>query len=239
MKKKILGVIPARGGSKGIPKKNIKDLCGKPLIQYIFETATKAKFLDKIILSTDDDEIYNIANKLGIETPFLRPKEFATDNASSIMPLRHAYEYYRNMGINYDGVLSLQATNPFTTAKTIDEMIQIFDRDECDSVTTISEVDSPHPYITKRLKNNGSIENFCIIPEGAQVHRRQLRETAYFLIGGLYLRSTNLICQDKADSHYLGIKSKAVVVNKKEALDINSLFDFKLVEWVMKEGIEL
>lgn len=237
MEKNILGVIPARGGSKGVPRKNIKQLCGKPLIQYIYESAKKTKYINKLVLSTEDTEIANVARSIGIEVPFMRPKELATDNASSISVIKHALRHFDDIGIKFDGVISLQPTNPFTTSNTIDKVIELWLETRCSSVTTITEVTRGHPYITKRLKKGNVIESFCIIPEGVSIHRRQDREKAYYMTGAIYMRSRELIEAENMDGHYLGKDARAVVVDENESYDINNKFDFELVEWIMTKRV--
>lgn len=234
--KTILGVIPARGGSKGVPRKNIRNICGKPLIQYIFESAQKSKYINRLILSTEDDEIAGVAMSIGIEVPFMRPRELATDTASSISVIKHALKFFDDLGIRFEGVILLQATNPFTTADTIDRTIELWIETGCDSVTTITEMTRGHPYITKRLKPGNIIESFCPAPPGVVISRRQDREKAYYMTGAVYMRSRALIEAENMDGHYLGKDSRAVVVNEIEAIDINKPFDFELAEWVMNRG---
>jgi CMP-N-acetylneuraminic acid synthetase len=236
MDKIVLAVIPARGGSKGVPRKNIRQLYGKPLIQYIFESAEKSKYINRLILSTEDNEITDVARSIGIEVPFMRPHELATDNASSISVIKHALKYFDDTGVRFDGVISLQSTNPFTTTETINKAIELWLETGCDSVTTISEVTQGHPYITKRLKPGNIIESFCIIPDGVVISRRQDREKAYYMTGAIYMRSRQLIEAENIDGHYLGRDSRAVVVDGIEAQDINNQFDFEFVEWLMNTG---
>lgn len=233
MEKTIFLVIPARGGSKGVPQKNIMNLGGKPLIQHVFDAARQSKYVGKIILSTDDDKIAKIGKALGIEVPFIRPKELSTDDASLISVIKHAQQYFDDIGFRADGILSLQPTCPFLTAKTIDDAIELWLSSGCDSVTTISEITKGHPYISKKLNHDNAIEDYCLIPKDAVLGRRQIREKAYYLTGGLYLRSRILIEAQNSDAHYLGGSVKAVVVDELEAIDINSEFDFKVAEFVM------
>lgn len=234
MNKKILGIILARGGSKGVPRKNICKLGGKPLIQYIFEAARKSKYITKLIMSTEDEEIANVGKSIGIEVPFMRPAELATDNATGISVIKHALKFFDDIGFKADGVFSLQPTNPFTSIETIDGAIRLWIDSGCDSVTTIAGINSGHPYITKRLKEDNVIENFCNIPEGISMHIRQDREKAYYMTGALYLRSRSLVEAENMDSHYLGKDSRAIVVDEIEALDINTPFDFEFAEWVTR-----
>lgn len=232
MEKKILGVILARGGSKGVPRKNVRNLAGRPLIQHIFDTAKKSKYITKLILSTEDEEIAGIGRSIGLEVPFMRPAELATDSATGISVIRHAMNSMDSTGFRADAVYSIQPTNPFTSIETIDGVIKLWIDSGCDSVTTVAEVMCGHPYITKRLKEDSVIENFCTISPGTSMHARQAREKAYYLTGALYLRSRSLIETENMDSHYLGNDSRAVVVDEVEAIDINTPLDFELAEWL-------
>lgn len=232
--KRILAVIPARGGSKEIPKKNIKLLNGKPLIEYIYATARKSKHIDKIILSTDNEEIAKIGSSIGIEVPFLRPNDISQDFILLIDVVKHAMKYFDDEENYFDGVMSLQPTSPFLTTDSIDKAIEIFIDGQCDSVTTIAQIKVGHPYISKRLKENNVIENFSVIPEGAITSPRQKREVAYYLTGGLYLRSRPLVENSFSSGHCLGNDSRAVVVKDIEAIDINTLLDFEFAEFMIK-----
>lgn len=230
--KKILGVVPARGGSKGIPRKNLKLLGGLPLLQHIIRTAEQSKYINRLILSTEDDEIVRVGKEIGIEVPFKRPAELATDNATGISVIKHALQYFDSIGERFDGVISLQATNPLMKAETIDRAIDLWLETGCESVTAVAQLNTGHPYITKRLGDNGRIENFCEIPDNAKMHCRQARETAYYLTGALYLRRRDLIEAENMDSHYLGADSRAIVVSELESIDINTPFDFELAEFI-------
>ena len=233
MQKNLLAVIPARGGSKGVLNKNIKRLGDKPLIQYIFETAQCSKFINQIVLSTDDEGIATVAKGLGIKVPFMRPEKLSRDDSSLISVIKHAMNFSDDLGIKADGVLSLQPTCPFLSIQSIDKAIELWLNSGCDSVTTVSEIARGHPYISKKLKENSMIENFCVIPEGADNRQRQYREKAYYLTGGLYLRSRSLVELDKSGSHHLGEDSRAVIVDEIESLDINTDFDFNMAEFVL------
>ena len=238
MQKIILGVIPARGGSKSIRRKNIKTICGKPLIKYIFEASQQSRYITRLILSTEDEEIATVGKSIGMEVPFERPKELAEDDVPEIYVIKHALRYFDEVGFKADAVILLHPTNPFTRTQTIDKAIELWLDTGCDSVTTIAEITRGHPYITKRLKEGNVIENFCPIPEGVKIHRRQDREKAYYLTGTLYLRNRSLIEAENMDSHYLGKDSRAIVVDEIEAIDINTLFDFELADWLMTNRME-
>src|SRR6056297_3374378 len=134
---RILGLIPARGGSKGIPGKNIKPLRGKPLLQYTFEAAKNSKLLNNVILSSEDEAIIEIAKQLELEVPFKRPINLAEDSSSSLEVVQHALNYYLKQGINFDAVCLLQPTTPFRKDGFIDECILKFKDGNFDSLVSV------------------------------------------------------------------------------------------------------
>jgi len=229
----VLGVVPARGGSKSVHRKNIRTLAGRPLLQHVIEAARRSRYLSRVVLSTEDEEIAAVGRSVGVEVPFKRPVDLATDSATLISVVKHAMRYYDSIGFRADGVMSLQPTCPFLSTRTIDEAIELWLQTGCDSVTTIAELTKGHPYITKRLKGNRAIEEFCPVPPDLDNTRRQNREKAYYLTGGLYLRGRALIESEAADSHFLGNDPRAVVVPEIEALDINSEFDFEIAAMII------
>lgn len=154
---KFLAVIPARGGSKSIPNKNIKTLAGKPLIAWTIECALSSKYLNKIVVSSNDKGIIKLAKKYGAEAPFERPEELATDSIGIEPTLKHAYEYYLNkLKFKADAVLYLPPTSPLRQDYHIDEAIEIFMKTGADSVVSVNETPANHtPYWTlTRQKNN-------------------------------------------------------------------------------------
>lgn len=151
--KKILAIIPARGGSKGILKKNIKPLKGKPLIAWTIEEAKKSKLLDKIIVSTDDEEIMNVAKKWGAEVPFLRPSELARDDTPGIAPVLHALEYFSD----YEYVVVLQPTSPLRLAEDIDEAIYLCEKNKSNFCVSVTE-SKIIPDWMFRINNRGMLE---------------------------------------------------------------------------------
>ena len=134
--KTVLAIIPARGGSKGVPRKNIKNLCGKPLITWTIEEALKSKYIDRLVVSTEDEEIAEISRKHGAEIPFLRPIELAKDDTPGIEPLLHCIYWLKN-NENYspDYVCTLQCTSPFRNSKHIDEALELLikEKGECEA----------------------------------------------------------------------------------------------------------
>ena len=156
---KILAIIPARGGSKNIPGKNIRNLAGKPLIAWTIRCALKSKLLNRIVVSTDDKKTQKISIRYGAECPFLRPKELATDTIGIEPVLKHAYEYYRDrMNYKADALVLLLPTSPLRQAFHIDEALKIFKKTKADSVVAVNETPANHtPYWTLTKQINGKV----------------------------------------------------------------------------------
>ena len=232
----VLAVIPARGGSKGVAKKNMRLLDNKPLIAYSVDYAKQSKKIDHLVISTDDEDIARIGESLEVDIPFQRPAHLGSDNTPLIAVIQHAYNYFKERNIVYDAVLSLQPTCPFLHHETIDEVIEVWLQTGCESVVTVSEIMKGHPYIAKRLHPDGVIEDFCVIPEGAVMGPRQKREKAYYLTGGIYLRDKGLLDKAEPKGHCLGSDARAVAVNEIEAVDINNELDLKFAEFLIRSG---
>ena len=141
--KRCLCVIPARGGSKRLPHKNIKNLCGKPLIQWTVEAGIGSKSIDRLIVSTDDLEIAEISKSCGAEVPFIRPETLATDSSSSYSVLEHAYQYLFEQGDYYDYIIMLQPTSPLRTSNHIDEAVKLLKDKQADGVISVTEASHP------------------------------------------------------------------------------------------------
>jgi CMP-N-acetylneuraminic acid synthetase len=193
---KILGLIPARGGSKGIPGKNIKNLGGKPLLQYTFESAKNSKLLSKVILSSDDPKIITIAEKAGLEVPFLRPGKLALDETSSLAVIQHALNYYAEKGENFDAVCLLQPTTPFRRPGLIDEAIGKFIARNFDSLLSVREVPAefnPHWIFEEK-------EGLLNLATGEEeiIPRRQELPKAYHRDGSIYLTKSEVVLKQNS-----------------------------------------
>ena len=219
----IVGVIPARGGSKGLPKKNIKSMNGKPLIYYTIESAIASKVIDKLIVSTDSDEIANLCSEFLEVIVYKRPDELATDTASTEDALIHACEELARLeNISADYVLTLEPTSPFRTVETIQDTVQLLLTPGIDSVVAVTEVSSVLGRIDKQKFSH-------IFPN--QPRRRQEREPLYQESSTIYGTAIQTLLDKKL---VIGDYPAPIIVQKKEALDINDEFDFKVVESVMK-----
>lgn len=190
----ILAIIPARGGSKGIPGKNIKPLGGKPLLQYTLETAQESLFLNRVILSSDDPEIIAVAKTLGLEVPFVRPAHLATDYSGSLEVVEHALTFFKEKGEIFDAVCLLQPTTPFRVKGSIDMAIQKFLEGDYDSLVSVREV--PAEYNPHWVFE--SDEKDCLqIATGEReiIKRRQELPKAYFRDGSIYLTKAEVVLE--------------------------------------------
>lgn len=189
---RILGVIPARGGSKGVPGKNIKLLEDLPLLAYTAQSALASKLLTKVILSTDCPTIAAVAEQCAIEVPFLRPETLATDTASSIAVVQHSVSYLENQGEFFDAVCLLQPTSPFRPKGFIDKAIQKFIQDGADALVSVLPV--PHefnPHWVFEPNEKGLLQ----IATGDKeiIKRRQDLPQAFFRDGSIYITKTSVI----------------------------------------------
>ncbi len=227
--KKILGVITARGGSKGIPRKNIKELNGKPLIAHTIESAKDSSYLTRCIVSTDDEEIAEISKQYDADVPFIRPIELAQDKSTSMEVVQHALKWLKeNNGEEYDYLMILQPTSPMRTSEDIDESIKIAVDTDVDSVMSMKELEDFSP---KKMKK---IQNGIILPyfeeEGKESSRRRDLEKMYKRNCAIYLTKTEYIKQ----GDLFGKISRAYIMPEERSTDINQLIDFKFAEFFLK-----
>lgn len=193
----ILGIIPVRGGSKGIPKKNIKLLGGKPLLAYTTEVALQSNLLSEVIVSTDDDEIIAVAKRLGVKTPFKRPPELAQDDTPTIEVILHALNWYKNQNIHFDAVCLLQVTYPFRTLAFLNEAIEKFSSNDCDALISVQKV--PHVYNPHWIFEANDKGHLNIATgESKIISRRQELPEAYHRDGAIYLTTTKTLIEQQS-----------------------------------------
>jgi N-acylneuraminate cytidylyltransferase/CMP-N,N'-diacetyllegionaminic acid synthase len=221
-------VIPARGGSKGVPHKNIVDLAGKPLIAYTIQAALKSKNSQRVIVSTDDVKIAEVAKSYGAEVPFLRPAELAKDDTPSLLVIQHAVKYLEeNEGHKVDVVVVLQPTSPLRSEKYIDEAIEKLLRTGADSVVTVCEV-KHHPFWSFIAKGD---RLYPFSKKGITTSRRQDLPEIYAVNGAVYVVRRNVIFEQNA---LYGKDTRAVVMSYEESLDIDGYFDLFIAEMMLK-----
>ncbi len=226
----VLAIITARGGSKSIPKKNIKELCGEPLIAYTIKEAHKSR-VTRTILSTDSEEIAHVGRSYGCEVPFLRPAEISGDKSTSIEAVQHALNFIReNEGVTYDYVLILQPTSPFRIAEDIDASIRIAEQKDADSVMGMVALTDFSPKKLKRI-NTEDLITPLFEAEGKTSGMRQEDQGVYKRNAAIYLTKTGLIM----GGDLFGERSYAYVMSEDRSVDINTQFDFEFAEYLMKK----
>lgn len=241
MKYEILAIIPARGGSKGAPRKNIRNLAGKPLIVWTIEEAKKSRLVNRVIVSTDDQEIADIAKEYGAEVPFLRPAEISGDLATDVEFLNHALDWLEeNEGYVPDVVLRLPPTSPLRTAEHIDEGIKtLLDNPEADSVRPITETPK-HPYKMWKLSEDKKYiepflpESFTGMKEPYNLPRQALPK-AYVHTGAMDIMRLKTIREMKSTS---GSKVAYFFMKPEESINIDTEIDFSLAEILIKNRLK-
>lgn len=223
--KKVLGLIPARGGSKGLPRKNVLPAAGKPLIAWTVKAALASKYLDRVILSSDDDEIMAAAEQAGCEVPFKRPEEFATDQATTLDVARHAVEQLPG----FDILVVLQPTSPLRSAGDIDATLEQLITSEANSAVSVTEP-AKSPYWSYQMNSKGRL--VTLLDEDLAKKRRQDLPTAYVLNGAVYAARIDWLLEQGG---FVGADTVAHVMPAERSLDVDTALDLKMVELCLKE----
>lgn len=226
---KILGIIPARGGSKGIPKKNIRLLGSKPLLAYTSEVALQSSLLSEVIVSTDDDEIIAVAQKLGVKTPFKRPLELAQDDTPTLEVILHALNWYKDQDIHFDAVCLLQVTYPFRTLAFLNEAIEKFSSNDCDALISVQKV--PHVYNPHWIFEANDKGHLNIATgESKIISRRQDLPEALHRDGAIYLTTTKTLMEQQS---LYGDKLAYIESLKLFSINIDTMEDWKKAEEIV------
>lgn len=220
----LLALIPARGGSKGIPRKNIRPFFGKPLLHWSIDVALAADCVDQVVVSTDDPEIAEVAKAGGALVPFLRPAEFATDTAPGIAPVLHALESLPHVS----DVLLLQPTSPLRTSADIESIVALRRQAGCESAVSLAPSDK-HPAWMYGLNESQVLEPLLHLPEA---HCRQQLPPAYVLNGALYLATRHFLLREKA---FIREETIGYVMPALRSLDIDSPLDWQWGEFLMAQ----
>ncbi len=230
---RILGLTLARGGSKSVPRKNIKPIAGLPLIGYTIAEALKSKFITRYIVSTDDEEIQQVAIQCGAEAPFLRPSEFSTDEASSVSAMQHAVDWIEKQeGAKYDYIIELMCTNPMKTVEDIDASIEKLISTGADSVIAIHQLEDHHPARIKKIVDD-KIVDFCI-PEIPESRRQDLKPNAYIRSGSIYALKRNYLMID--GKRYGSDNSRPYILPQERAINIDTKMDFMVAELILNNS---
>lgn len=233
---RILGVITARGGSKSIPRKNIKELCGQPLISYTIAAAEESGVFDRIILSTDDEEIAEVARRFGCEVPFMRPAELAQDTTPHLPVMQHAIRWLKDHeSYEPDFVAILQPTAPLRQAFHIREAVELLKRANADSVVSMAEIPGDmSPYWAVKVDEQG-LGTLLLSgePIKRRIPRRQSLPPAYTHTGAIYLFRTELLF-DPAEPNFYGDRVAAYIMEDTYNVNIDSSEDWTLAEAAIK-----
>lgn len=220
----ILVVIPARGGSKGLPGKNIKPLCGKPLIEYSIDVARAITSDDNICVSTDDQKIIDVVENYGLSVPFVRPADLASDTASTNDVLLHAINFYESREKKYDVILLLQPTSPLRTIEQVKEAIRMY-RTDIDMVVSVTKSHAP------AVLCNDNSEGYVDLVYNKYAGGRQSLPTFYEFNGAIYVVNVNSLKNKGLGGFDKRIK---YIMSKETSIDIDDIYDFMLIESILK-----
>lgn len=226
----MLAIIPARGGSKGIPGKNIKELCGKPLIAYTIEAALKAQQIDRVVVTTDSEEIAKVAIQYGAEIPFMRPSHLADDDASAVDVYLHTVDLLEKRGgMHIDKFVVLLPTAPLRDAYEIDHAIQTMRKCACTTLVSVVEADVPASWYYQ-MNEDRTIKNAGFDSDNA-IKNRQMNCQYYVPNGAIYILDYQLL---KRERTYYTDDTIGYVMEKKKSVDIDTEDDFEYAEYLME-----
>jgi CMP-N,N'-diacetyllegionaminic acid synthase len=227
--KKIIAIIPARGGSKGLPRKNILDLCGRPLIAWTIEKALGSRYIDKVVVSTEKQEIAEISKQYGAQV-VERPEELARDDSPTIDAIMHVINWFEKRGDYFDIIILLEPTSPLRKEKDLNNAIGLFieNIDRADSLVSVGEVHLENPHITKKIEN-GYVKP--LIEIGKKVHQRQQLPKVYFPYGVIYLALT--IALKKYKTFYLE-RTIPYFIERWQNYEIDDIYDFICIEAILR-----
>lgn len=224
--KRVLAIIPARGGSKGVPGKNIRLLAGKPLIAWTIERAKQSKYIDRLIVSTDDQVIADVAMRYGCEAPFLRPAELAQDDTPGVLTVLHVLEEIEG----YDYTLLLQPTSPLRTADDMDACMEHGFHHGAKSCVSVTEPDKS-PYWMYTLASQGELRPLL---ERPFITRRQMLPPVFALNGALYFNEVNWLQTHRS---FIGDGTIGFVMPKERSWDIDTEDDFEICEYLLRRSL--
>lgn len=225
---RVLGLVPARGGSKGIPRKNLAPVGGRPLISWTLEEAIASGVFDRLVVSTDSPEIAETAKLWGGEVPFLRPEALARDETAGIEPVLHALEALREGGYLPDRVMLLQPTSPLRTRDDIRAALELAESKEAPSVVSVCPA-VPPPEWVRRVTPEGILQDY--FPSLHAAPTRQTLGAAYALNGALYLTRTEVLIQERS---FYGNPTYALIMPRERSVDIDTPWDLALADMIIR-----
>jgi len=227
----IVATICARGGSKGVPRKNIRPLCGKPLIVHTIETAQKCRLINRIIVSTDDPEIAETARKAGAEVPFMRPEELAQDDTAKLPVIKHVIQFLESQGYRPDIVVDLDPTSPLRTDKDIEACIRMVMAGEADNVFSVTKA-SKSPYFNMVEIIDGKVRLVKQLDRPAK--RRQDAPEVYDMNASIYVWKRDALMNNET----IYLENTRIYLMPKWAIDIDDETDFEFVEYMLSRRIK-
>ena len=231
----VLVIIPARGGSKGVPRKNLAEIAGRPLIAHAITNAKAVRGVDRLIVSTEDEEIAAAARAAGAEVPFLRPADLAADHVSLIPVAIHAMRQMDELDFRADMIATLQPTAPLLGPKRIDQAIAMMRETGCDSVVPLFRIEYGHPYRALTLAEDGRLE--ALFPEGERFLQRQDRPPFHSMTGGFFLRRRELLENWSGKDFGLGADRRGFVVSAEEAVNIDTPLDLEVARVLLERKL--
>ncbi len=225
----VIAIIPARGGSKGIPNKNLALLAGKPLIQYTIDAVQRSKSVSDIFISSDDPEIIDFCESLGVNVPYRRPPELAMDHSSIIDAVLHALDWLQQNTSLPENIILLQPTSPLRTVDDIDGAIELFLKTPTDSLISVHRM-IEHPYECLKLENGGW--DFLAKPATKAPRRQDYQEDYFYINGAIYLAKTAFLMRER--SFVVEGMTGLYFMNPANGVDIDDMFDLKRAEYYLK-----
>jgi CMP-N,N'-diacetyllegionaminic acid synthase len=233
--KRVIAIIPARGGSKGLPGKNIKDLRGKPLIAWSIEAGLTSKYIDEVMVTTDSEQIACVAQATGAQVPFLRPSQLASDTATTFDTVKHVINHYEiELNRRFDYIVLLEPTSPLRAKEDLDGMIEKLNslEEQYDAIVSLGEAHE-HPSIMKKIVVN-DIEPYC--KELVMATRRQDNDIAYFPYGVAYIIKTKTFLEEES---FYPSRTTHWLIKRYQCFEIDDIYDFLTIENIMNHGLDM
>ncbi len=232
MENKFIAIITARGGSKRLPNKNILDLNGKPLIAWTIEAAKKCNFINEVVVSTDSLEIKKIAEQHGASVPFIRSEKLSNDTASSFDVVKHCLDFHQaQFKLNFDYIILLQPTSPLRTHIDIENAVKLLKEKNADAIVSVCETEHS-PFWTNNIDSTLSMDNF--LRDEVKNNRSQDLPKHYRLNGAIYICKISELLKQK--TFFLEKNIFAYIMHQERSIDIDTLLDFKMAEFLLKSG---
>lgn len=229
---RVLGIIPARGGSKGVERKNVRELCGRPLLAYTAEAALAATRLSRVVLTTEDERIAEVGRACGLDVPFLRPAALAADDTPMLPVVQHAAREVAAVDGPYDAICLLQPTSPLRTAAEIDACVDLLERSDADAVATVLPVPAEHnPHWVYFAAADGTLR--LSTGETSPIPRRQALPAAFCREGSVYVTRARVLLEENS---LYGARFVGYPIDPERSVNIDDWSDWERAERIVREG---